>query len=71
MYQTEGVSNVQGFAKTAYIAIKQQENVMMDVVCIGQGYIVMVHGFQNLIKKLNISGIDDKQAKCQNVSIFN
>lgn len=45
MYQTEGVSNVQGFAKTAYIAIKQQECVMMDVVCIGQGYIVMVHGF--------------------------
>lgn len=40
MFQTEGVSNVKGFAKTAHLVIKLQENVIMDVVCIGQEHFV-------------------------------
>lgn len=35
MLQTENVSNVQGFAKTAHLVINQQDCVIMDVTSIG------------------------------------
>lgn len=40
MFQTDSVSNVQGFVKTALLVINLQECVIMDVVCIELANIV-------------------------------
>lgn len=64
MFQTEGVSNVKGFAKTAHLVIKLQENVIMDVVCIGQEHFVKVHSFENFYRKMKMKLIECNKATC-------